>query len=83
MTEPHPTYYTIDTKDILQRMEYRNNRIGTHFDGCWKYHPDCLVARLCNEIDHLRQERTALLLQRDEMLTKVHELETKLKEMTG
>ena len=74
MTETKPTYDSIDTKDILQRVEYRSNRIGTHFEGCWQYHPDCLVVRLCNEIDHLRQERTALLLQRDEMLKRIGEM---------
>jgi hypothetical protein len=45
----------------------------THFEDCWKYHPACMVHRLCDEIDSLRQERTALLLQRDEMLKRIGE----------
>ena len=73
MTEPKATYDVIDTKDILSRMTLHNNVIGTHYDGCWQYHPECLIVRLCNEIDQLRQERTMLLLQRDEMLKRIGE----------
>ena len=69
---------TIDTKEIRSRL---SDKITTHFDGCWQYHPECLIVKLCNEIDNLRTLRTALLTHRDLLLTKVNELETRLKEL--
>ena len=72
MTEPRPTYTNfVNTNEIRDMV---GQSPVTHFDDCWKYHPSCLVTRLCDEIEALKQERTALLLQRDEMLKKIGEL---------
>ena len=60
----------INTNEIRDLV---GDRQRTHFEDCWKYHPACMVHRLCDEIDALRQERTMLLLQRDEMLKRIGE----------
>jgi hypothetical protein len=75
MTEPRPTYTTfINTTEIRDMV---GQSPVTHFDDCWKYHPACMVHRLCDEIDSLRQEKNAICMQRDKALIRVNELESK------
>ena len=78
MTKPKPTYDVINTNEIRDLV---GDRQRTHFEDCWKYHPACMVHKLCDEIDNLRTARTALSIHRDLLLTKVNELEMKLKEL--
>jgi len=60
----------INTKMIRHDYEFFCH-LGQHWEGCWQAHSDCLIIKMCDEIDQLRQERTMLLLQRDEMLKRM------------
>lgn len=76
MSEPRPTYTNfVNTTELRNRV---GNTIGTHFEGCWEYHPSCMVLRLLDEIDALRQEKNAICMQRDKLCERVNELETRL-----
>ena len=70
MTEPKPTYTNfVNTNEIRDMV---GQSPVTHFDDCWKYHPSCLVTRLCDEIDELRQEKNAICMQRDKLCERVN-----------
>ena len=73
MTEPRPTYTNFVNTNEIRDMVGKSPI--THYQDCWKYHPACMVLRLCDEIDALRHEKNALCIQRDEMLVKIAGLE--------
>ena len=41
---------------MVQRIkdEWLTDRVATHYDGCWLYHPECAIRRLLAEIEALR-----------------------------
>lgn len=46
------------TRDILADARDfigdRHGRLQTHSEGCWRWHPACMVGRLAREVERLR-----------------------------
>jgi len=43
--------------DAREFIGDRHERIQTHSDGCWRWHPACMVARLARELERTREYR--------------------------
>jgi hypothetical protein len=45
-----------DTVDIVKaaREMVSSSRKSTHYDGCWRDHKDCMIARLADEVERLQ-----------------------------
>ena len=43
--------------DAREFIGDRHERIQTHSDGCWRWHPACMVARLARELEQTREYR--------------------------
>lgn len=42
--------------DAREFIGERHERLQAHSDGCWRWHPACMVARLAREVERLRDE---------------------------
>ena len=49
--------------DAREFIGDRHERIQTHSEGCWRWHPACMVARLARELERTRAALVAVATQ--------------------